>query len=133
MRKVSAKRRQLLTWLAPKRATYVASRLCVVSRLPGRWARKATDCHEIVGGRHRQTTERDERFWLAVERMNHDELQNMPKAMQWALKVLYDAEHFDIAALSELPGSVVTAAEVLEQVKAILCGGEEVEREARGM
>ncbi len=116
MNKVSPKRRELLSWLAPKRAVYVADRLCVISQLPGRYARQAQDCHEIIGGRHRQTTERDPRFWLAVERLNHDELQNMPKAAQWALKVLFDAEHFDIAALSELPGSVVDAAEVLIEI-----------------
>ncbi len=117
MNKVSPKRRELLAWLAPKRAVYVADRLCVISQLPGRFARQATDCHEIYGGARRQTTERDVRFWLPVERLNHDELQNMPKAAQWALKVLFDAEHFDIAALSELPGSVVDAEEVLEEVR----------------
>ncbi len=118
MNKVSPKRRKLLSWLAPKRAVYVADRLCVISQLPGRFARQATDCHEILGGtHHRHITERDPRYWLPVERLNHDELQNMPKAAQWALKVLFDAEHFDIAALSELPGSVVDAAEVLEEIR----------------
>ncbi len=117
MNKVSPKRREILTWLAPKRAAYLQDRLCVISRLPGTWARQATEVHEIIGGRHRQTTEQDPRFWLAVERLNHDELQGMPKAKQWAFKVLFDAEHFDIAALSELPGSVVDAAEVLEEVR----------------
>ncbi len=42
---------------------------------------------------------------------------DMPKAAQWCLKLLYDAENLDINALSELPGSVVTAEEVLEEVR----------------
>ncbi len=117
MNKVSPKRRKLLSWLAPKRAVYLQDRLCVISRLPGRFAHGASEVHETLGGRNRQTTERDERFWLAVCRGCHDELQYMPKATQWALKVLFDAEHFDIAALSELPGSVVDAAEVLEEIR----------------
>ena len=116
MNRISAKRRKLLSWLQPKRRSYLELRLCVVSQLPGRSARIATDVHEIIGGRHRQTTERDERFWLPVERLNHDELQAMPKAAQWALKVLFDSSRFDIAALSELPGSVVTAEEVLREI-----------------
>lgn len=120
MRKVSPKRRKILTWLGPKRAQYMHGRLCVVSQLPGRFSRLATDCHEIIGGRHRQTTERDERFWLPVERLNHQELQAMPKARQWAMKVLYDPENFSIDALSELPGSVVTPAEVLEEIRKLL-------------
>ncbi len=117
MNKVSPKRRELLSWLAPKRAVYVADRLCVISQLPGRYARQATDCHEILGGtHHRHITEQDPRFWLPVERLNHDELQNMPKARQWALKALFDSDMFSIEALSELPGSVVTAEEVLFEI-----------------
>lgn len=117
-RGASAKRRALLSWLARNRAVYVAHKECVVNRMRPApfeplWA---TECHEIVGGRHRQTTERDERFWLRVHRSNHDELQHMPKAKQWALKVLFDPENFDVAALSELPGSVCDPAEVLKCV-----------------
>lgn len=120
MRKISPKRRQLLSWLQPKRNAYVADRLCVISRLPGRYARKASEVHEIVGGRFRDKTERDERFWLPVERLNHAELQGMPKAFQWGLKVLFDPENFDVAAMLELPGSVCHPAEVLEAIKEIM-------------
>lgn len=124
MRRVSAKRRALLSWLQPKRNAYKEGRLCVISRLPGRFARNCDDVHEIIGGRHRQVTERDERFWLPVARCNHDELQHMSKGRQWALKCLYDPENFSINAIGELPGSIVTTAEVLYEIKQILLGGQ---------
>ncbi len=117
MNKVSLKRRKLLSWLAPKRAVYVADRLCVISQLPGRYAHGSTEVHETLGGtHHRHITERDERFWLAVCRGCHDELQYMHKAKQFALKALFDGANFSVETLSELPGSVIDPADVLIEI-----------------
>ena len=97
--------------LGPERRDYVESHWCVLSQLP------ATDVHEIEGGSFRQRTKKDKRYWLAVSRLKHDELQYMPKPRQWLLKCIHDPENFSIEAMGELPGRVTTAAEVLEEFR----------------
>lgn len=116
IRRVSKKRAATLSQgLAQRRRDYLTERACVL--MP---SVVANEVHEVIGGRFRERTMKDSRYWLGVSRWKHDELQNMPKARQWALKALRDPDLFDLKALSELPGSVVSAEEVLLELVDIL-------------
>ena len=107
---------------APKRAEWLRGRECVISLMKGQRGLLADDTHEICGGSNRQKTVADIRFWLPVSRFNHGVLQYMPRARQWALKCLYDAENFDLAALSLFPGFVIHTAEVLGEIRLLRMG-----------
>ncbi len=117
LRPVSAKTAKVNRKMEPERREYLQGRRCVLWRAGGPlFDHESHHVHEIHGGSNRQTTKLDKRYWLAVHRLAHDELQNMPKPKQWALKVLFDPENFDPAALSDLPGVHVDPLEVLMAV-----------------
>ncbi len=122
LRPVSDKTAKVNRAYRDKRQEYVNRDVCVMFkaklvRVVGLMF--ATDVHEIHGGSVRQRTKLDPRYWLRVQRASHDELQVMPKPKQWALKVLFDPENFDPAALSDLPGVYVDPLEVLREIAAI--------------
>jgi hypothetical protein len=84
----------------------------------------ADDVHEIIGGSaHRMKAFVERCCWLRVSRAKHDELQNMPKDRQLALKLLTDPEHFDLEQFHKVwgrPPTAITAAEVLEALRQLL-------------
>ena len=121
LRKVSAKRSALMKEVAIERAKFVNSRECVIALMKGQRGVPASDCHEIVGGSHRQTTLKDRRFWLPVNRFNHQILQYMDRERQWALKALFDPENFEIGALTAFPGFIVQFCAVLQEVANVQC------------
>lgn len=114
MRRISKKRAAQNRKIAPERRAYVMARTCVLSGL------QATDCHEICGGSDKQRTDKEKRFWLAVNRLHHDELQYTPKVKQWAIKLLKDPANFEASALVEIPGKKVDPLEVLDEVARML-------------
>lgn len=114
MRTKSPKTSAIDRKLAPERAAYVAANRCVISGL------QATEVHEIEGGSDRQRTKRDIRYWLSVNRMFHQEIQDTPKETQWAIKLLKDPENFDAAAITEIPGKRRDLALVLNEAARML-------------
>lgn len=78
------------------RKAYLEGRRCVVTGGP------PSEVHEILGGSSRHKTVSDPRFWLPVSREGHRLVQNAPKAMQLALKFVYDHENFDLDAFNEM-------------------------------
>lgn len=86
--------------IAPARAEYVAAGDCILYVAGTHGPRRADHCHEITGGNHnRHVTKLQRTFWLRVSEWSHQELQGMPKAKQWALKILFDADNFDVATM----------------------------------
>lgn len=81
------------------------------------------DVHEIIAGGNRRVAFVEICCWLRTCRLCHKELQNMPKALQLAYKLLSDPENYDRERVLELwrrADTAVTAAEVLSCVRQIL-------------
>lgn len=77
--------------------------------------------HELIGGRFRQRTYCDPRFWLPCDYWFHTTvIQFEPLAKGFARKLWLDDGHFDLAALHELPGFQVDYSDVQEQLD-LLC------------
>lgn len=86
-------------------------------------SRLADDVHEIARGPARATAFSERLSWLAVCRSCHEAMGDYaawPIERQLAVKLVVDAEHFDLAGFNELRGraaGAITLADVAEFLK----------------